>query len=248
MIFRKVIHGSASSLKIVDHNESYGRHIFENCISQFHIDKCIDIGCGDGSDLSIVRKYHPEAELTGIDFGTWNSALLKEKGIKLITIDIENDKLPFEDASTDFIIANQILEHTKQIYWINHEIFRCLKTGGHFFFGTPNLLSFHNRVMMAFGSHPTQHKLVSAHVRPFSKRDVYKFYEQIGNPFCKVKGFWGSQFYPFPKAAARILSTLFPSNSFSIFFLIEKTGDYKNEFIEWPSKAQLETNFYTGGD
>lgn len=246
MIFRKVIPGSASSLKIVDHNESYGRHILENCIRQFHIDKCLDIGCGDGSDLAIVRKYNPEAELTGIDFGTWNSALLLEKGIKLITIDIEHDKLPFEDSSVDFIIANQILEHTKQIYWINHEIFRCLKTGGHFFFGTPNLLSFHNRVMMAFGFHPTQHKLVSAHVRPFSKRDVYKFYEQIGNMFCNIKGFWGSQFYPFPKAAARILSTLFPSSSFSIFFLIQKTGEYKNEFIEWPSKAQLETNFFTG--
>lgn len=246
MIFRKVIRGSASSLNIVDHNESYGRHILEKCVSQLNINTCVDMGCGYGSDLMIIKKQKPDAELTGIDFGTWNSETLKEKGIRLVTLDIEKDKLPFEDESVDFIIANQILEHTKEIYCINHEIFRCLKKGGHFFFGTPNILSFHNRIMMAFGFHPTQHKLVSAHVRPFSKRDVYKFYEQIGNEFCKVKNFWGSQFYPFPKTAARILSSLFPGNSFSIFFLIEKTNRYKNEFIEWPARASLETNFYTG--
>jgi len=246
MIFRKVNPGSASSLGIVDHNESYGRHVLEHCIRHLHIAGCVDLGCGDGSDLSIVRKYNPNADLSGVDFGSWNSELLKKKGIKLVSIDIERDKLPFDDESVDLIIANQILEHTKEIYWINHEIFRCLKKGGHLFFGTPNILSLHNRIMMTFGFHPTQHKLLSAHVRPFSKRDVYKFYELIAGSFCKVKGFYGSQFYPFPKNIARVLSSIFPSSSFSIFFMIEKTGECKNEFLEWPAKAKLETNFYTG--
>jgi SAM-dependent methyltransferase len=191
-----------------------------------------------------VLKHYPKAEAIGIDFGSWNSEHLNNIGVKPLSVNIETEKLPFGDESIDFIIANQ--EHTKEIFWINHEIFRCLKIGGYFYMGTPNLLSLHNRVLMAFGNHPTQHKLVSAHVRPFSKKDVFSFYSNIANSFSKIDGFWGSQFYPFPKMLARFLSSIMPSQSFSIFFLIKKTGKYHGEFIEWPRKATLESNFYVG--
>ena len=110
----------------------------------------------------------------------------------------------------------------------------------------PNILSFHNRLLGLFGIHPTQHKLYSAHVRPFSKPDVYEFYKIIGSEFCEIVGFWGSQFYPFPRSIARILSKFFPSSSFSIFFLIKKTKKYKSQFIQYPKKASLETNFFIG--
>jgi ubiquinone/menaquinone biosynthesis C-methylase UbiE len=246
MLFRKVIPGSASRLNIVDHEESYGRYVLERCVKSMNIEKCVDIGCGDGSDLSVVSKHNPQAELIGIDYGSWNAESLSKKGIKTFSVNIENEMLPFGNESVDFIIANQVMEHTKEIFWINHEIFRSLKIGGYLFMGTPNLLSFHNRVLMALGSHPTQHKLASAHVRPFSKRDVFQFYKYLANDFSKIEGFWGSQFYPFPKTIARILSSVFPSQAFSIFFLIRKTGKYENEFIQWLKEARLETNFYTG--
>jgi len=246
MIIRKVIPGSTSRLTIVDHNESYGRYVLENWLKNLKIDKCIDIGCGDGSDLNIVKQSNPKADLFGIDFGSWNEASLKEKGIKPFSVNIEAEKLPFEDESIDLIIANQVIEHTKEVFWINHEVFRTLKVNGYFFMGTPNLLSFHNRILSILGYHPTQHKLTSAHVRPFSKKDVFHFYNAIGNSFCKIERFSGSQFYPFPKRIARFLSSTFPSLSFSIFFLIRKTGKYHCEFVQWPKKAQLETNYYTG--
>lgn len=246
LIFRKVIPGSTSRLTIVDHNESYGRHILEKIVKNKKIERCLDIGCGNGDDLSIISKIYPESELLGIDFGKWNNEKLKTMNIKLLSVNIEIEPLPFENNSIDFIIANQILEHTKEIFWINHEIFRCLKTGGYLFLGMPNLLSFHNRILMTFGYHPTQHKLTSAHVRPFSKKDVFNFYKVIGSEFCEVAGFWGSQFYPFPPKIARPLSRFFPNFSFSIFFLIKKTNKYNNKFIEWPKIAQLETNYFTG--
>lgn len=246
IIFKKVIPGSSSRLNIVDHNESYGRHILEKAIKGKEIKRCLDIGCGGGYDLATISKIHPQAELFGIDFGDWNQEKLKSLNIKQVSINIENQALPFQNNSIDFIIANQVLEHTKEIFWINHEIFRSLKVGGYLFIGVPNLLSFHNRVLMAFGFHPTQHKLTSAHVRPFSKKDVFSFYKNIGSGFCKITGFWGSQFYPFPKFIARPLSRLFPSLSFSIFFLIKKTAEYDQAFIEWPKIAELETNYFVG--
>ncbi len=137
MIFKKVIPGSTSRLTIVDHSETYGRHLLDKIIRNIKVEKCVDLGCGGGSDLTIVKKYYPEAELFGVDFGLWNSDILQSLGIKPLVLNIESDKLPFENESVDFIIANQVLEHTKEIFWINHEIFRCLKVGGVFFMGVP---------------------------------------------------------------------------------------------------------------
>lgn len=246
MILRKVFPGSTSRLAIVDHNESYGRHILEKAIEGKRILNCLDIGCGGGADLSIISRRNPQAELFGIDFGDWNSEKLKELNIKPLSVNVETQNLPFDNNSMDLIIANQVFEHTKEVFWINHEIFRCLKVGGFLFLGVPNILSLHNRILMAIGFHPTQHKLTSAHVRPFSKKDVFSFYKDIGSAFCRIDGFWGAQFYPFPKSTARILSWMFPNLSFSIFFLIQKTAEYSTSFLEWPKKAQLETNYFTG--
>jgi len=210
------------------------------------VERCVDLGCGYGDDLALVLKHNPSAESIGIDFGLWNQERLTSRGIKLLSLDIEKEPLPFADDSLDLVIANQVLEHTKEVFWINHEVFRTLKVGGCLFFGTPNVLSLHNRILMLFGRHPTQHKLTSAHVRPFSKTDVYRFYRDIAKDVVRIEGFWGSQFYPFPKSLARPLATVFPSFSFSIFFLIRKIGVYHNQFAEWPRRSGLETNYYTG--
>jgi SAM-dependent methyltransferase len=130
-------------------------------------------------------------------------------GIEPISLNIENQQFPFENESIDFIIANQILEHTKEIFWINHEIFRSLRIGGYLYLGVPNVLSLHNRILGIFGVHPTSTKLISAHVRVFSKNDTINFYSNIAGRFTSIEKFSGSQFYPFPKIMARPLSTTF---------------------------------------
>jgi ubiquinone/menaquinone biosynthesis C-methylase UbiE len=209
IIFREVIPGSSSRLTTVDHKETYGRHILKKAVKNLSIEKCVDLGCGNGDDLMTVKDAAGSKHLIGIDYGLWNANALQAKGIDIIDVNLERDVLPYENNSVDLIIANQVLEHCKEIFWINHEIFRCLRPGGHLFLGVPNILSFHNRILGLFGFHPTQHKLLSAHVRPFSRKDVIMFYEQIsGAKFSKIKGFWGSQFYPFPKIISRSLSTI----------------------------------------
>jgi ubiquinone/menaquinone biosynthesis C-methylase UbiE len=242
----KNISGSSSRLNFVDHNETYGRNILKKVIKNIEINKCVDIGCGCGDDLSIIKKYNPKAEIFGVDFGLWNEDRLKQRGIKPIVVNIEKDKLPFEDESVDFIIANQVLEHTKEIFWINHEIFRCLKKDGVFFMGVPNVLSLHNRILMLCGYHPTCCKNISAHVRVFSKKDVFLFYNKIGGNFCKIEKYYGAQFYPFSKKIARFLSNFFPSLAVANFYVIKKNGGYNNEFLKWTQENQLETNYFLG--
>jgi ubiquinone/menaquinone biosynthesis C-methylase UbiE len=246
-MFKKVVPGTDSRLTSVDHNETYGRHVLDRLSKGLPVQVCVDLGCGKGDDLLIVKGNHPEARCIGIDTGDWNRETLNGRGIESVSINIENQPLPFADETIDLIIANQVLEHTKEIFFINHEIFRTLKVGGYLYLGVPNVLSLHNRLLGLIGIHPTSAKMISAHVRVFSKRDTALFYEQVAGDFTGLAGFYGSQFYPFPRTWARRLAALLPSLAVSIFFLIRKTAKYEGAFLDWLSKYRLETNFFVGG-
>ncbi len=245
-MLKPVIPGTTSRLTIVDHTETFGRHILSAIVPRLEISTCVDLGCGTGADLQIILASHPAAQCYGVDFGNWNAETLTQAGIHPISLNIETDPLPFADESIDFVLANQILEHTKEIFWIHHEIFRVLKVGGYLYLGVPNVLSLHNRLLGLLGVHPTCSKMLSAHVRSFSKQDTLIFYREIAGHFTALEGFYGSQFYPFPKSLARPLANLFPSLAFSIFFLIKKTNPYQGEFVQHLSQVLLETNFFTG--
>jgi ubiquinone/menaquinone biosynthesis C-methylase UbiE len=233
--------------KWIDHDETYGAHVIERLVRglpEFAV--VVDIGAGTGRDLNIAKKQNPTCKTIAIEAGKEYAAQLEGKVDQVVVANIERDRFPFEDESVDLIIANQILEHTKEIFWIFHEMSRVLKPDGRLVFGVPNVLSLHNRIIGLFGTHPTQHKLYSAHVRPFSKHDTVKFMDVCSPGTFRLENFAGSQFYPLPKLATRQLSRVFPSLSFSIFFEFKKIGKYKNGFVIFPSEAGLETNFYTG--
>jgi SAM-dependent methyltransferase len=245
-VSRKAAPGTTSRLTIVDHTETYGRHILDTLCRGMDVAVCVDLGCGAGGDLMTVKDNHPQAHCIGVDLGDWNRERLSRQGIESVSLDIETQALPLEDETLDLIIANQVLEHTKQLFFINHEIFRTLKVGGHLYLGVPNVLSLHNRVLGLIGTHPTCAKMISGHVRVFSKRDTLLFYKTIAGGFTAIRGFYGSQFYPFPRPIARPLASVLPSLAVSIFFLFQKTATYDGEFLAWLSHVQLETNFYSG--
>ena len=245
-MIKKFIPGATSRLAFINHDETYGRHVLDRWVKSIDTKVAVDLGCGHGYDLLVVKKNHPSSHLIGIDFGDWNKEKLTGVGIAKKTLNIEKDPLPFEANSVDLIICNQVLEHVKEIYWINHEIFRVLKLGGYLYLGVPNILSFHNRLLSFFGVHPTQAKMISAHIRTYSIGDTSQFYTTIGGEFLKVLKVSGSQFYPFPTPISRPLARAFPGSAFSIFFLIQKVADYHREFLDWPAKASLETNYFVG--
>lgn len=233
--------------RYVDHNETFGPHIVEKFISKLHnLESVVDLGAGRGRDLGIVKRVHPHGRTTALEAAPEFAAELAGKADKVYVLDIERTIFPFSDESIDLFIANQVLEHTKEIFWIFHEVTRALRIGGHFLFGVPNIASLHNRFLLLFGSHPTQHKLCSAHVRPFSRADTLKFVHACFPDGYQLEDFAGSQFYPFPAMIARPMAKLFPTAAFSIFFLLRKCRKYKDEFASYPSRANLATNFWRG--
>lgn len=228
----------------IDRSLNYGRHHVRRFLEKAHPFKAvIDLGAGWGSDLHIAREVSSRARLIAVE--SWQPTVkrLKREGVEVRELDLERDRLP-EDA--DAVIANQILEHTKDIFWIFHEVTRILPTGGHFIVGLPNLASLHNRVLLALGKQPTAIKSRSAHVRGFRKGDVLEVLEAAFPKGYALRDFGGSNFYPFPPGLARPLAAAFPKAAWGIFFLLRKEREYDGEFIRYPRDARLETNFYLG--
>lgn len=234
--------------RLVDQAETYGEHIIKKFLTQIStenqsVQQIIDLGAGAGRDLGFAHKIFPTAKKIGIDIP---SNVKKHDFYEKIYLDLEKDPLPFLPESVDVFIANQVLEHTKELFWIFHQVTKSLRVGGYFIIGVPNVAAFHNRLLMLLGRHPTQFKSYSAHVRVFSKHDLLKFVD-VCFPFgYQLEGFAGSQFYPFPPSLSKMVCQIFPNTAFSIFFLFKKIKNYDKQFLDHVSRANLETPFFVG--
>lgn len=232
---------------------NYGREIISGTVAEYakRLErkqiKILDIGAGSGTDLlnckSAIEKTGKqfEFELYGVENYEPNVATLKEAGINVFAIDIEDDTIPLQDGEVDIVIMNQCLEHTKEIFHIFGEISRVLGANGICIVGVPNLASFHNRFLLLFGKQPSPIKMFGPHVRGITRKDFIVFVEK-GQYFRCMKTL-GSNFYPFPPGISKGLSKVFPYASVSIFFIIqrtEKSGIYSDVlddvFFETPYK------------
>jgi len=242
---------------------NYGRHIIrkwgkdyilrkaEATDRQYIISRLLDIGCGHGTDLINIKEDVLQHEskksfiinLSGIENYKDYIKECQDQGIKIFPLDIEHDEYPGDDSQYDLVIANQILEHTKEIFWIFEEVTRILKPGGQFIIGVPNLAGLHNRLLLLFGRQPTVQQTMSAHVRGFTKHDL-KYFAETGGYF-RLLDFKGSNFYPFGPSVSMPMSRMFPSFAWGIFFLFERTEKIGN-FLKCLENDDnlIETPFY----
>lgn len=231
---------------MIDRKLNYGRHHIKNFLKKSgELGIVLDLGAGKGDDLLIAKKINQDCQMMAVESFPEYIELLNQKSIKVFNLNIEKDKLPFPDKSIDVVICNQILEHCKEVWWILHEISRVLKVNGKVIIGVPNLASLHNRILLGIGKQPTVIKNNSAHVRGYTKSDLIKLFNTHQNGY-KLKAFGGSNFYPFPPLIAKPLASVFPTFAWGIFLMFEKVKEYNNEFLEFPVKEKLETNFYLG--
>ena len=232
---------------MIDRSLNYGRHLIGSFLeSSRPYARVVDLGAGHGTDLRIAREKQPGGQFCGVEVYPEYATELKREGFTVLHVDIERDPLPFEEGSVDVVIANQILEHTKELFWILDQVTRSLRVGGAFIIGVPNLASFHNRLLLLLGRQPSPIKSASAHVRGFTKGDIVNFFESCFPDGFVLKNFGGSNFYPFPPAIARVLAKSLPTLAWGIFFRFEKVRPYADEFLRFPVRARLETNFYLG--
>ena len=123
---------------------------------------------------------------------------------------------------------------------------RTLKVGGRFVIGVPNLASFHCRMMLLSGLHPTIIKAASAHVRGWTKRDLLRFVNACAPGVYEQRGFGGGNFYPLPPVLAKPMATILPNMAWAVFLSLEKVKEYDGGFLKFPVEKQLETSFFVG--
>lgn len=233
---------------------TYGRSIIKEFIRNYIKKKdtkeklnILDLGAGQGKDLinikMILEQNGGEYSLYAIEEWEPYCKILHKEGIDTKQIDIEREALPFKNQSIDIVVVNQVLEHTKEIFWIMSEVSRILKVGGRCIIGVPNLACFHNRFLLLFGKQPLNMKILGPHVRGFTKCNFIKWIETEN--FYRVLNFKGSGFYPFGKFFSNLLCNIFPNLGVSIFFEIERT-DKLGTFIQVLEHNFFETNFYKG--
>jgi SAM-dependent methyltransferase len=108
--------------------------------------RVLDAGCGGGG---MPLSFADEAGfVVGIDlvnrFGAAGVTLAKARGIgNLDFVQADGQRLPFADASFDWVFSHAVIEHVADAQRYLHECARVLKPGGSMYLSTAPYLSLH---------------------------------------------------------------------------------------------------------
>jgi SAM-dependent methyltransferase len=103
--------------------------------------RVVDLGCGDAARLErLAELLGPEVDLVGIDLqpDARRGAALEGR-VRLLQGNVEEGMGGLEDASCDFVLMSQILEHVRDPLAVLVHVARALAPGGRVLVETPNL-------------------------------------------------------------------------------------------------------------
>jgi SAM-dependent methyltransferase len=124
--------------------------------------RVLDIGCGKGQfllDITQALKQKSQADMSRVAVVD----LIRAEGNLLGQISptpeffqqsVDGEKLPFADASFDFVSCNHVLEHIFETEKFLREIRRVLQPGGLAVVSVPNCAAWMNRLAFLFGGLP----------------------------------------------------------------------------------------------
>ena len=144
--------------------------------------KLLDIGAWDGSMANLLPKeveYYP-LDVYPIDHPN------------AVICNLNDGKLPFKDKTFDYVIADQVIEHTFYPIEITKEIFRVLKDDGVAMIGLPNELSLMARIsFMLRGDYGSVEEQEFQHHWYFTLSNSEKMLTDCGFKIIKKTGRFG---------------------------------------------------------
>lgn len=176
--------------------------------------KVLDIGCYDGTVGSkLIKKGN---DVYGIEINREVIEISKQKGIKVITQDIEC-QFGFENNFFDVVVAAELIEHILDTDFFIEEIKRVLKPDGILVLTTPNIASLGRRLFLLFGRNPYFEASLgypleahAGHIRFFTKDLLYGFLKHKG---FEILEFTSDviNFDSSGKIASKLFANLFPT-------------------------------------
>lgn len=132
----------------------------------------LDLGCDDGARTMLWAQAAQARAVHGVEVVSSRARLAEERGVSVAMCDL-GGSFPYDGASFDVVVSNQVIEHLFDTDLFVSEAFRVLKPGGFVVTSTENLASWHNVAALVLGW------------QPFSLTNVSDK-GTIGNPF----GIW----------------------------------------------------------
>ena len=117
-------------------------------------ERYLDLGCGNGELTLKVSKIMGAKEVYGVDIDEESLLLATEKQIKTFKVDLNRDRLPFEDNTFDLVTSFDVIHYLVNTDNLISEAYRVLKPGGYFIITTFNLASWVNRLLLLLGYLP----------------------------------------------------------------------------------------------
>jgi 2-polyprenyl-3-methyl-5-hydroxy-6-metoxy-1,4-benzoquinol methylase len=130
----------------------------------------LDIGCRDGTMTSRIAG---RSRVTGIDIDDDALAAARDKhGLHTLKVNLNQERLPFEDGNFDVVVAGEVIEHLQFPEVVLGDVHRVLGPGGVFLGSVPNAFRLYNRLQFMIGRDFEQDPTHLHHFSPDSLRMV----------------------------------------------------------------------------
>lgn len=200
---------------------TYPNELVHYLVNRFEIkedSKILDLGCGRGDFL---WAFHQESmEVYGADMSQDIPSKENERKIIYGGINLEEDKLPFEDNFFDIIFTKSVLEHIHKPENFMKECYRVLKPSGRMIAMVPD---WHSCIYIYYDD--------CTHVQPYTQvgladtLKIFGFKDVTSEKFYQLPIVWR---YPIVKLLCKILQLSGP---------VKKV--YKNKFYRFSKELIL---------
>lgn len=160
--------------------------------------KFLDFGCGTGKLIREMNLLHPKNKYLGIDVSE-SAIKVAKKSTPWASFYVVQDgnKFPFKNASFDFILAADVIEHVYNTKETFSELVRVLKKGGQILITTPYYGFLKNLLIISFGFDQVFDPM-GGHIRFYTKKSLFSTLKAEGFNIVKY-GYYG-RFYPISRA------------------------------------------------
>lgn len=155
----------------------------------------LDFGCGAGHLIEEMHRVNPDARFIGVDVSREALARASSHSPYAEFHHVEEgEKAPLSDASVDFTLSSEVIEHVYDTEWMAMEMARVLRPGGRLLLTTP-YHGFLKNLAIVFLGFNRHFNPVGPHVRFFSRRSITVLLQRYG---LKVVAYdYYGRVYPF---------------------------------------------------
>jgi ubiquinone/menaquinone biosynthesis C-methylase UbiE len=146
-------------------------------------EKVLDVGAGFGHMVSTL-KYFCSCEVYAIDFTAKLKTLLKRRDITFKQVNLEEDKIPFDEGFFDLVLFCEVIEHLNPLCVdkVLNEIHRVLSDEGLLLLTTPTRGPLSNVFNMFVKPKASYSKILEKglHTKVYRRKELHRILEHAG--------------------------------------------------------------------